>query len=100
MGRENFCHKTNKTWCVHSVLLGDRLDYEIGTVADVGRGSEQNRPHGNGDHFGFATAKKLMHGSGMFDTETNSAEGVSKERQIGWCIPLATTKSEPTNAMK
>src|SRR5207248_9855097 len=70
-GKRKLYHKANKTWCVHSVLLGDRLDHEIGTVADVGRGSEQNRPHGNVLHLGFAAAKKLVHGSGIFDTETN-----------------------------
>src|SRR6184192_785721 len=82
-GKREFYHKTNKTWRVHSVLLGDRLDHEVGTVADVGRGSEQNRSHGNSDHLSFATTKKLVHGGGIFDVEINSTEGVSQKRQVG-----------------
>jgi hypothetical protein len=59
------CDEANKTRRLHFVLLGDCLDHEIGTVADVSRGSEQNSAHGNGGHLGFAAGKEFLHGGRM-----------------------------------
>src|SRR5437588_720755 len=41
-GKGKLCDEANKTRHLHFVLLGDCLDHEIGTVANVSRGSEQN----------------------------------------------------------
>ena len=64
------------------MLLGDCLDHEIGTVADVSRGSEQNSAHGNGGHLGFAAGEKFLHGGRILDAQTGAAKSVGKERQV------------------
>src|SRR2546427_397665 len=69
-GNGKLCDEANKTRRLHFVLLGDCLDHEIGTVADVSRGSEQNSAHGNGGHLGFAAGRKFLHGGRILDAQT------------------------------
>ena len=71
---------------MHFVLLCDCLDHEIGTVADVSDGSEQNRTHGDSDHFGRAIGKKFAYRGRALDAKTGVAKSAGKEHYVGWRI--------------
>ena len=68
---------------MHFVLLGDRFNHEVGTVADVGERAEQDCAHGNGGQFGVAAGSELLHRVGVFNAEAAATESISEKSEIG-----------------
>src|SRR5207244_9397208 len=76
-GQGKLQNKSDETGGVHFVLLGDRFNHEVGTVADVGERAEQDCAHGNGGQFGVAAGSELLHRVGVFNAEAAATESIS-----------------------
>lgn len=84
------------------LLVGDGLDHEIGAVADVGSGAEEDRAEADGQNIGVLEAPVVPSRFAIIAPKSRKrvlSRGVARP-PTPRCMPPATTKSEPMSTMK